>query len=74
MCKLKQIVETLRLLDQYDGQLSKTARELTINRRTLQSLRNKRKNKLLLKRSITPRSKWIKEQKYEAVEYYFSHG
>ena len=75
MYKLKQIEAALRLLDQYDGQLSKTARELNINRRTLQSWREKRrKNEPLLKRNRKPWSKWTKEQKYEAIEYYFSHG
>ena len=37
MYKLKQIEAALKLLDQYDGQLSKTARELNIKRKTLQS-------------------------------------
>ena len=43
MYKLKQIEAALRLLDQYDGQLSKTERELNINRKTLQRWRDKRK-------------------------------
>ncbi len=66
MYKLKQNEAALRLLDQYDGQLSKIARELNINRRTLQSYRQKRNRK--------PWSKWTKEEMYEAIEYYFSHG
>ena len=75
MYKLKQIEAALRLLDQYDGQLSKTARELNINRRTLLSWREKRRrNEPLLKRNRNSWSKWSKEQKHEAIEYYFSHG
>ena len=75
MYTLKQIEAALKLLDQYDGQLGKTARELNINRSTLQSWRDKRKrNEPLLKRNRRPWSKWTKEQKNEAIEYYFSHG
>ena len=75
MYTLKQIEAALKLLDQYDGQLSKTARELNINRRTLLSWRDKRrKNEPLLKRNRNSWSKWSKEQKHEAIEYYFSHG
>ena len=48
MYKLKQIEEALELLDRYDGQLSKTARELGIKRRTLQSWQDKRKRKVPL--------------------------
>ena len=43
MYKLKQIEAALRLLDQYDGELSKTERELNINRKTLQRWRDKRR-------------------------------
>ena len=58
MCKLKQIVETLRLVDQYDGQLSKTERELNINRKTLQRWRDKRrKSGPLLERNRKPWSR-----------------
>ena len=75
MYKLKQIEEALELLDRYDGQLSKAARELGINRRTLQSWRDKRKMKEpLLKVSRASWSKWTKEQKQQAIEYYFNHG
>ncbi|MDD7615743.1 MAG: IS3 family transposase [bacterium] len=75
MYTLKQIEAALKLLDQYDGQLSKTARELNINRRTLLSWRDKRRrNEPLLKRNRNSWSKWSKEQKHEAIEYYFSHG
>ena len=75
MYTLKQIEAALKLLDQYDGQLSKTARELNINRRTLLSWREKRRrNEPPLKRNRNSWSKWSKEQKHEAIEYYFSHG
>ena len=37
MYKLEQIEAALKLLDQYDGQLSKTARKLNIKRITLLS-------------------------------------
>lgn len=75
MYSLKQIETALKLLDQYDGQLSKTARELNIKIRTLQSWRDKRRrNEPLLKRSRKSWSKWSEDQKREAIEYYFSHG
>lgn len=75
MYKLKQIEEALELLDRYDGQLSKAARELGINRRTLQSWRDKRKRKEpLLKANRASWSKWTEEQKQQAIEYYFNHG
>ena len=55
MYKLKQIEAALRLLDQYDGQLSKTERELNINRKTLQRWRDKRrKSGPLLERNRKP--------------------
>lgn len=75
MYKLKDIEAALQLLDKYDGQLSKTARELGINRYTLRSWRDKRKhNEPLLKRKRKSWSKWTEEQKVRAVEYYFEHG
>ncbi|MGP1414148.1 MAG: transposase [Bacillales bacterium] len=75
MYKLKQIEAALELLDRYDGQLSKASRELGINRRTLQSWRDKRKRKEpLLKANRTSWSKWTKERKQQAIEYYFNHG
>ena len=43
MRKIEEIEKALNLLDTYDGQLSKTARVLGINRNTLRSLRDKRK-------------------------------
>lgn len=43
MYKLQEIEEALKLLDQYDGQLYKTARVLGINRYTLKSWRDKRR-------------------------------
>ena len=39
----KELKKALNLLDTYDGQLSKTARALGINRYTLRSWRDKRK-------------------------------
>ena len=47
MRKIEEIEKTLNLLDTYDGQLSKTARELGINRYTLRSWRDKRKKENL---------------------------
>lgn len=41
--KLEEIEEALNLLDQYNGQLFKTARVLRINRYTLRSWRDKRR-------------------------------
>ncbi len=43
MHKIEEIEKALNLLDTYDGQLSKTARALGINRYTLRSRRDKRK-------------------------------
>ena len=43
MHKIEEIEKALNLLDTYDGQLSKTARALGINRYTLRSWRDKRK-------------------------------
>ena len=58
MYKLKQIEAALRLLDQYDGKLSKTERELNINRKTLQRWRDKkRKSGPLLERNRKPWSR-----------------
>ena len=75
MYKLKEIEAALELLDKYDGQLSKTARELGINRYTLRSRRDKRKQNIpLLKRNRNRQSKWTKEQRNIVVEYYFNHG
>lgn len=75
MYKLKQIEEALELLDRYDGQLSKAARDLGINRRTLKSWQDKRKRKEpLLKANRASWSKWTQEQKQQAIEYYFNHG
>ena len=50
MHKLIQIEKALKLLDQYDGQLAKTSRELGISKHTLRSWWDKRKkNEPLLK-------------------------
>ena len=43
MHKIEEIEKALNLLDTYDGQLSKTAKALGINRYTLRSWRDKRK-------------------------------
>ncbi len=43
MHKIEEIEKALNLLDIYDGQLSKTARELGINRYTLRSWRDKKR-------------------------------
>ena len=46
MHRIEEIEKALNLLDTYDGQLSKIARALGINRYTLSSLRDKRKKSL----------------------------
>ena len=43
MHRIEEIEKALNLLDTYDGQLSKIARALGINRYTLRSWRDKRK-------------------------------
>ena len=43
MHRIEEIEKALNLLDTYDGQLSKTARTLGINRYSLRSWRDKRK-------------------------------
>lgn len=43
MHKIEEIKKVLNLLDTYNGQLSKTANALGINRYTLRSWRDKRK-------------------------------
>ena len=43
MHRIEEIEKALNLLNTYDGQLSKTARALGINRYTLRSWRDKRK-------------------------------
>ena len=43
MHRIEETEKALNLLDTYDGQLSKTARALWINRYTLRSWRDKRK-------------------------------
>ena len=47
MHKIEEIEKALKLLNAYDGQLSKTARVLGINRYTLRLWRGKRKKKNL---------------------------
>ena len=42
MHKIEEIKKALNLLDTYDGQLSKTAKALGINRYTLRSWRDER--------------------------------
>ena len=75
MHKIEFIESALLLLDKYDGQLSKTARELKINPRTLQSWRDKRKAGLpLIIRTKKRSSKWSKDEIKIAVDYYFEHG
>ena len=59
MHKLKEIEAALALLDQYDGQIRKTARTLGINCNTLRSWKEKRsKNIRLLRKTRNKRSKW----------------
>ena len=75
MHKIDEIKKALNLLDTYDGQLSKTARELGINRSTLRSWRDKRKKgEPLISRTRNKSSKWSKEEQESVIEYYFSHG
>ena len=75
MHKIEEIEKALNLLDTYDGQLSKTARALVINRYTLRSWRDKRKKEEpLISRTRNKSSKWSKEEQESAIEYYFSHG
>ncbi|MBO8461404.1 MAG: hypothetical protein IAA85_01585 [Firmicutes bacterium] len=75
MHKIEEIEKALNLLDTYDGQLSKTARALGINRYTLRSWRDKRKKGQPLisgKRNKSSRSS--KDEQEPVIEYYFSHG
>ena len=75
MYKLKEIKAALTLLDKYDGQVTKTARELGIKPRTLRSWMDKRsKNIPLLKSTRNKKSKWTDKEKKKAIEYYFNHG
>ena len=75
MHKLIQIEKALKLLDHYDGQLVKASRELGISKHTLRSWRDKRKkNEHLLKGRESHHFKWTKEQRSQAIEYYFAHG
>ena len=58
MYKLKEIKAALALLDKYDGQVTKTARESGIKPRTLRSWMDKRsKNIPLLKSTRNKKSK-----------------
>ena len=75
MHKIEEIEKALNLLDIYDGQLSKTAKALGINRYTLRSRRDKRKKEEpLISRKRNKSSKWSKEEQESVIEYYFSHG
>ena len=75
MHKIEEIKKALNLLDTYDGQLSKTAKALGINRYTLRSWRDKRKNgEPLISRKRNKLSKWSKEEQEPEIEYCFSHG
>ena len=75
MHKIEEIEKALNLLDTYDGQLSKTAKALGINRYTLRSWRDKRKKgEPLISRKRNKSSKWSKEEQESVIEYYFSHG
>ena len=75
MHKIEEIKKALNLLDTYDGQLSKTAKALGINRYTLSSWRDKRKNgEPLISRKRDKSSKWSKEEQELVIEYYFSNG
>ena len=75
MHKIEEIKKALNLLDTYDGQLSKTAKALGINRYTLRSWRDKRKNgEPLISRKRGKSSKWSKEEQESVIEYYFSNG
>lgn len=75
MHKIEEIKKALNLLDTYDGQLSKTAKALGINRYTLRSWRDKRKNgEPLISRKRNKSSKWSKVEQEAVIEYYFNHG
>ena len=75
MHRIEEIEKALNLLDTYDGQLSKTARESRINRYTLRSWRDKRKKgEPLILRTRNKSLKWSKEEQESVIEYYFSHG
>ena len=75
MHKIEEIEKASNLLDTYDGQLSKTAKALGINRYTLRSWRDKRKKgEPLILRKRNKSSNWSKEEQESVIEYYFSHG
>ena len=75
MYDIKTIEKTLDLLDRYDGQFAKTARETGIKVGTIRSWFDKRRNgvPLLVKRR-KKRSKWSEGQRKAALDYYFEHG
>ena len=54
MHRIEEIEKALNLLNTYDGQLSKTARALGINRYTLRSWRDKRKKVCTPTRIFSP--------------------
>ena len=75
MYDIKTIEKTLDLLDRYDGQFAKTARETGIKVGTIRSWFNKRRNGVpLLAKRRKKRSKWSEGQRKAALDYYFEHG
>lgn len=75
MYDIKTIEKTLDLLDRYDGQFAKTARETGIKIGTIRSWFNKRRNGVpLLAKRRKKRSKWSEGQRKAALDYYFEHG
>lgn len=77
MYSLSFIKKSLKLLQKYDGKITKTAREIGVKVRTLTEW--KRKSDLGLPLLIWPykrinNSKYTKEQKKIALKYYFEHG
>ena len=75
MHKIEEIEKALKLLDAYDGQLSKTARALGINRYTLRLWRDKRKKgEPLILKTRNKSSRWSKDEQEPVIEYYLSHS
>ena len=75
MYDIKTIEKTLDLLDRYDGQFAKTARETGIKAGTIRSWFDKRRNGApLLAKRRKKRSKWSEGQRKAALDYYFEHG
>lgn len=77
MYSLSFIKKSLKLLEKYDGKITKTARELGIKVRTLTDWKQKKeqgKSLLVLPYKRYSRSKYTKEQRKIAIAYYFEHG